>query len=662
MPNIQNLNKLFVRVATGSNYTIVDVSTESVKPANQKKIYFIEDEKTIVNNGVAYGINPATAQSLEDLIAVVGQSVLTETGDFSDLTVIKRLQRLEALEVSTGSENYLSITNLDNSTGNPSIGIKVVSIETISDQATEPVGLVDAVNAKRYIDQEVAKATSKVEVGTGLKLDVSANADNSSTYKVSPDFVLEYIAADSVTDTSAYIVLKDTNNTSVFGHIPVSDIIGNGLLNDTSYNPNTGLLTLYFNTAEEGVNKTETVDLHAMLDINDMSIEQNSQKYLTVDLTGTGEDNNSQAIFTVHTADVSTVTEGTTALADAWEVKQYVDSKSTDLAVEAEGDTYVEASVDANNNKKVNVSTNIATITVTSGTASTDTIADDGTRTRVADAISGTLSTTDSSMLLDASQALAAVKTYVDGEIAIEAKERELAVEAAIKGLDSENTSTGTNVTVNASIVDGELVTLGVTEVYADVQGTRTAPAVNDTPATPANIVITTSTGLVTGNDLSTLIDYTNDRIQESLTAQSISGTGDSYVSLDVSTTDNKQLVAKANIGSFTVAKDGNNDTTITAEADKLADAGAVATNVSNYVEARLDEEIDKLDSVINKKDNAEYVSVSTGIVNGILSDASSAVSVQYGSFETNDASLGIAKTQDVQKFVDTYDFWETLN
>ena len=654
MANIQELNKLFVRV-TG-NYTVADVSAYSVLENNIKKIYFVEKKNTIVNNGVAYGIDPSTAQSLEDLIAVVGQEKLGQSGVDAS-TVVERLAKLEGIKVNENSANYLNVS--DGSTGaSPEIGVKIVGLDSVT---SETHGLVDAANAKEYIDREVASANNQVAVTPGLTIEESVLTGDASLYTISPDLVFEYIAAGSVTESSAYIVLRDTNNTSVFGHIPVSDIIGNGLLNDTSYNPNTGLLTLYFNTAEEGVNKIETVDLHSMLDINDMSIEQNSQKYLTVDLTGTGEDNNSQAIFTVHTQDVSTVTAGTTALADAWEVKQYVDSKSTDLAVDAEGDTYVDATVDTENNKKVNISTNIATITVTGGTASDDTIADDGTRTPVADATHGTLSTTDSSMLLDASQALAAVKTYVDGEIAIEAKERELAVEAAIKGLDSENTSTGTNVTVNASIVDGELVTLGVTEVYADVQGTRSAPAVNDTPATPANIVITTSTGLVTGNDLSTLIDYTNDRIAESLTSQAISGMGDSYVSLDVSTTDNKQLVAKANIGTFTVAKEGDNDTTITGEADKLADAGAVATNVSNYVEARLGEEIDKLDSVINKKDDAEYVSVSTGIVNGILSDASSAVSVQYGSFETNDASLGIAKAQDVQKFVDTYNFWETL-
>ena len=262
MPNIQNLNKLFVRVA-GSNYTIADVSAQSL--TNPQKIYFIENEKTIVNNGVAYGINPSTAQSLEDLIAVVGQEKLGTGNSFDASTVIQRLQRLENLNVSTGSENYLSITNQDNHLGNPSIGIKVVPIEDNTQ------GLVDAVNAKGYIDEQVAKATSKVAVGTGLKLNVAENQDDSSTYTISPDFSLAYHA--KTQDTSAYIAIE--KDSSVFGSIPISDIIGNGVLNDTSYNPSTGILTLNCNTAD-GVGKSENVDLHAMLDINDMSVAQES--------------------------------------------------------------------------------------------------------------------------------------------------------------------------------------------------------------------------------------------------------------------------------------------------------------------------------------------------------------------------------------------------
>ena len=87
-----------------------------------------------------------------------------------------------------------------------------------------------------------------------------------------------------------------------------------------------------------------------------------------------------------------------------------------------------------------------------------------------------------------------------------------------------------------------------------------------------------------------------------------------------------------------------------------------MAGNVNSFVNTRISEEVGKLDSVINKKDSAEYVSVSTGMVDGMLSDASSAVSVQYGSFESADASLGIAKTQDVINYVDTYDFWENYS
>ena len=649
MPNIQNLNKLFVHVPGDKSYTIADVSAESVKTDNQKKIYFIEKEKTIVNNGVAYGINPSTAQSLEDLIAVVGQEKLGTGNSFDASTVIQRLQRLENLNVSTGSENYLSITNQDNHLVNPSIGIKVVPIKNNTQ------GLVDAVNAKSYIDQEVAKATSKVEVGTGLKLDVSANADNSSTYKVSPDFTIAYVGANTEAGTDAQIIIKSNDDASTFGFVNVSDIIGNGFLKDSDYDPATGLLTLTFNQGGDDV--SYGIDLHEMLDINDMSIKNDSSVYLKVTLDGEeGEAGKTQAVFEALTQDVSTAAANATGLADAWEVKQYVDSKSTNLAVSAEGDDYVDASVDAGNNKKINVAANVGNVTVSGGTRGTWTVSDAGVASLAGE--TAPTMTADSSKLLDASQAVESVKVYVDAKVAAEAAEREAKIEAAIKGLDSENTSTGKNVTVNASIVDGELTTLGVTESYATVTGTRTDSTTN--PVTGATFTVTSGdeSKLIKASDLVTLKNYTDDKIAENAASLGITANGDSYVSVDVSANDNKHFDVSVNLSDLTIGTDGTGNSTLTGVSGKLVDANELSTKVQTFVNGRLGEEIGKLDSVVNKTDASNYVSVSTGIVDGKLADASCAVAVTYGSFTTENTP-GIAKVEDVQTFVDEYDFWE---
>ncbi|MBO6271481.1 hypothetical protein J6O48_01735 [bacterium] len=56
----KDLNKMFVRVSVALNETqrnaLIDLSKQDA--ANAKKIYFLEKTNEIINNGIAYGINP----------------------------------------------------------------------------------------------------------------------------------------------------------------------------------------------------------------------------------------------------------------------------------------------------------------------------------------------------------------------------------------------------------------------------------------------------------------------------------------------------------------------------------------------------------------------------------------------------------------------------
>ena len=644
MGNITELNKLFVRVP-GANASLEQVVTTS--QSNPKKIYFVEAKKTIVNNGVEYGIDPSTAESLTDLIAVVGQEKLGQAGSVNASTVVERLAKLEAIKVNTASDPYLNVS--DGTGGDaPEIGVKIVEIESGNQ------GLVDAQNAKGYIDEQVAAAKTSVAVTTGLTMEKTVATGDSSLYTISPSMKLEYNAGTS--GNGATITLKSVDNVSTFGTVNVSDIIGNGVLNDTSYNPNTGVLSLYFATSTPDTSRVIDVSLFDLLDINDVAIAQNSQDYLTVALDGTADEaTNSQAVFTIHTLPVADASSTSTGLVDAWDIKQYITSQTTDVAVTAAGDTnYIDASQDTTDRKKINVAAKTATITGNAGAVSQETVSDAGVITGTA-ATAATLTVNETNgSLLDAGDTVTAVTTYVVGAVAIEAKDRALAIEAAIKRLDSEEEGTGTNVTVDVSLVDGKVRQVSVDETYATVTGTRSATN------TPAAVSITTSTGLVTGNDLSTLIDYTNDRIEEEIGELAVDASGDTYI--DATVEDLKKVVVSANVGTVTVTTQAGQDSVLSGEEGKLVDASVMAGNVNSFVNTRISEEVGKLDSVINEKDTAEYVSVSTGMVNGMLSDASSAVSVQYGSFESADASLGIAKTQDVITYVDTYDFWENYS
>ena len=825
MANIQNLNKLFVRVPGSSSVTLESIVTTSI--SNQKKIYFVEKENTIVNNGVKYGIDPSTAEKIEHLIQLVGAEV--KSADAS--TILERIISLEGIH--TGMNDYIVITDSsEGATVNPSIGVNIVPIDTAT---SDTHGLVDAANAKAYIDAQVASANNKVAVTTGLSIAETAETDNSSTYTISPDIKLVYTAA--ANGQTSKIELKSNDDTSTFGSIDVSTIIGDGLIKGSAYNPSTGILTLTFNHAG-GTDSTYDINLHEMLDINDMSVKNDSSKYLSVTLDGTGaEDGKSQAIFETLMQDVSTATESATGLADAWKVKQYVDSKSSDLAVTAEGDDYVSATVDATtDNKHVVVETNVDELTATAGTPGTyeadgtqttapshgslsgtanslgdaadiatkvktyvdgevaietartdaeikkaiaaldsedsgkgtnvsvdvsivdgkladvSVVEDYATITRTAHAngdpvthanyvvtegdenklvkasnladlkaytddkiaesaadlhvsvtgdnyinaavaandnkhidvsadvqaltatagtpgvydaegnettapVAGTLSGVADS-LVDGADVATKVKTYVDGAVAIEAARTDAEIDKAIAGLDSSLNSTGSvNVAVDASIEDGKLVKLNVTEAYATVSGTRWNPS---TPV-DASFVVTEGTKMVTGDDLVTLREYVDDVVAANTTGLQVNGeTSDpTYISLTQKTGDNKTLVVDVSVADLTFTQGtAGADSTLTGTDGQFADSGDVADKVEDFVNARLTEEVAKLDSSVEKSDTAQYVTVTTEIADGKLADASCGVDVQYGSF-TNDSSLGIAKTQDVQAFVDTYDFWE---
>lgn len=241
---------------------------------------------------------------------------------------------------------------------------------------------------------------------------------------------LVYHGANNVGDKeqSAHIALTDNAGTEL-SVIPVSDIVGNGVLKSSAYDPATGILTLTFAEAD-GTDNAVEVDLKAMLDINDMSIAEGSKNYLEVTL-GTAEgEGATQAVFGAKTVKVAEASDTNTGLVDAKDVKDYVDNAATNLAVSAQGDDYITAAVDAQNNKKINVQADVQVLTASAGTVGVyDT---EGKQTTAPEP--ATL-TGIAQSLVDGADVATKVKTYVDGAIAIEVKRADAKVLAAIKAL-----------------------------------------------------------------------------------------------------------------------------------------------------------------------------------------------------------------------------------
>lgn len=373
-----DLNKMFVLVPKGLGTTVASIK-EASKTSN--KIYFLEEYNQIVAKGAVYGVDPVSSTKLTSTINALGATVAgdgTVTFDWTGFnygandpkdTLLQVLKKIDAAL----ADIVTRVTKLENGIANSK------TLEWVNDKTIEFSGSI------KYVP-----------------------------------------AAEGV---AAHIALVDEDNKEL-STVAVSDIVGNGVLKNTSYDANTGYLTLTFAQAD-GTNKTVDIDLRAMLDINDMSIGADSENYLKVTLAAADAEGNTQAVFDAKTVKVAEASDTKTGLVDAKDVKDYVDKKTTDLAVKAEGDDYITAAVDPADNKKINVSADVQLLTATAGTVGAYNA--EGAQTTAP--VAGTLEGVDKS-LVDGKDVAEKVKTYVDGAIAIEVARADAKVLAAVKALD----------------------------------------------------------------------------------------------------------------------------------------------------------------------------------------------------------------------------------
>ena len=156
----------------------------------------------------------------------------------------------------------------------------------------------------------------------------------------------------------------------------------------------------------------------------------------------------------------------TNGIATVEATKKYVDDNLASLEVTAEGDSYVDAKVEAaTDNKHVIVTTNVVDLVASAGApAEYDA---EGVQTVVATPaeLTGTASS-----LADAADIATKVKTYVDGKIAIEAARADANTLHSIKVLDSTVTDKDDKEFVTTTTVqeDGKLTSTTVEVVYAE--------------------------------------------------------------------------------------------------------------------------------------------------------------------------------------------------
>lgn len=169
---------------------------------------------------------------------------------------------------------------------------------------------------------------------------------------------------------------------------------------------------------------------------------------------------------------------------------------SADLAVSAQGDNYITAAVDVNDNKKINVQADVQDLTATAGTPG---VYDSTTGAQTTAPVAGTLSGVAGS-LGDAADIATKVKTYVDGAIAIEGARSDAKnkadLKSAVEALDGSAIATAASGNVY-TVLTGVTETDGIISKASEV----TLAAVAKTGAA-ADVTIADSGNLITATNV----------------------------------------------------------------------------------------------------------------------------------------------------------------
>ena len=253
-------------------------------------------------------------------------------------------------------------------------------LNNINSDNNKKFGEIDAsiADIKGYLDDtNIASATKDVVVTPtladgdykktyDLKVNIDASTimrDANGVLSAKKTIAIVEGAADTEEKGHKYLALKAENGV-IENKIDLCDIVGTGLVKSASYNNTTNKLTLTLATADGAATKPFEIDLSELFDINDIAIQEDSSNYLTFTANvSTGQIGaNMVSLLDGEGKPLSGIVAN--GLLDASVAKSYIDQKTTDLAVSASGDTYVDASVDADNNKHINVAAKLNELTV----------------------------------------------------------------------------------------------------------------------------------------------------------------------------------------------------------------------------------------------------------------------------------------------------------
>lgn len=439
-------------------------------------LYYADNDENIPT-----GVNKVAKQTVTVQYVNVANAVVSASFDNVNPELAQAFVKAQA------AADAERLNDLDASVTEIKTFIKSDAVVTAADNSSNAVIVNHSDDANGYtsytVDVKVDDKTIKID-GTSKAIKAPKSID---------------VSAGGIGEEGKnFIVLKNANG-EIESAIDVANIIGNGIVQSATYNPADNKLTIVWTTATGDQNTV--IDLADLLDINDVFVADGSEDYLAITA------DTSVLNVSVKIADISTAANNSTGLLDAYQTRTWVLDQLQETNISAEGDDYIDVSIDSENNKKVNVSANVADLEYTAATASSHAT------------LTGTANT-----LVDGSQAATAISNFVNGRL-----------DASISALDAEQSGKDVNVSVGVTEVDGVITDVSVVETYATVSYT---PATTGDNPTAESWNITTPTGLVTGNDISTLKYYVDNHLGAEDADVTVTEATNSYVSVTIAERD----------------------------------------------------------------------------------------------------------------------------
>ena len=101
---------------------------------------------------------------------------------------------------------------------------------------------------------------------------------------------------------------------------------------------------------------------------------------------------------------------------------------------------------------------------------------------------------------------------------------------------------------------------------------------------------------VIKGQAIAEIKKYVDNVVSDNTADLTVDAAGDDYITAAVDAVNNKKIKVTADVTKLTVTTSADADSTLVGTPKSLVDAGDVAEKVSTFVNARIDEEIKKLD------------------------------------------------------------------